>query len=72
MTTATMPRNRKANKPASAPAPTSDIHPAEAAGASVHNAIENGITKVSDTVCETATTIGSYAFNFVKGLVKGK
>ena len=44
-----------------------EIHPAERAGIAVHQAVENGIGAVTDTV---ATGIG-YAFGFVKGLVKG-
>ena len=44
-----------------------EIHPAEKAGIAVHQAVENGIGAVTDTV---ATGIG-YAFGFVKGLVKG-
>ena len=44
-----------------------EIHPAEKAGIAVHQAVENGIGAVADTV---ATGIG-YAFGFVKGLVKG-
>jgi len=52
-----------------APAPVKiiEIHPAEKAGIAVHQAVENGIGAVADTV---ATGIG-YAFGFVKGLVKG-
>ena len=45
-----------------------EIHPAEKAGIAVHQAVENGIGAVTDTV---ATGIG-YAFGFVKGLVKGR
>ena len=44
-----------------------EIHPAEKAGMAVHQAVENGIGAVTDTV---ATGIG-YAFGFVKGLIKG-
>lgn len=44
-----------------------EIHPAQKAGIAVHQAVENGIGAVTDTV---ATGIG-YAFRFVKGLVKG-
>ena len=44
-----------------------EIHPAEKAGVAVHQAIENGVATVTDTL---ATGIG-YAFGFVKGLVKG-
>ena len=44
-----------------------EIHPAERAGIAVHQAVENGIGAVTDTV---ATGIG-YVFGFVKGLVKG-
>ena len=44
-----------------------EIHPAEKAGMAVHQAVENGIGAVTDTV---ATGIG-YAAGFIKGLVKG-
>ena len=45
-----------------------EIHPAEKAGIAVHQAVENGIGAVTDTV---ATGIG-YAAGFIKGLVKGR
>lgn len=45
-----------------------EIHPAEKAGIAVHQAVENGIGAVTDTV---TTGIG-YAAGFIKGLVKGR
>ena len=44
-----------------------EIHPAQKAGAAVHQAVENGVEAVADGV---ATGVG-YVFGFVKGLVKG-
>ena len=43
------------------------IHPAEAAGMVVHQAVENGVVAVKDTVVGVFT----YATSFAKGLVKG-
>lgn len=44
-----------------------EIHPAEKAGIAVHQAVESGITTVTDGI---AVGFG-YAAGFVKGLVKG-
>ena len=44
-----------------------EIHPAQIAGAAVHQAVENGLATAADTV---ALGFG-YAAGFIKGLVKG-
>ena len=44
-----------------------EIHPAQKAGAAVHQAVENGLATAADTV---ALGFG-YAAGFIKGLVKG-
>ena len=44
-----------------------EIHPAQAAGAAVHQAVENGLATAAETV---AVGFG-YAAGFIKGLVKG-
>ena len=46
---------------------TPEIHPAQKAGAAVHQAVENGLATAADTV---ALGFG-YAAGFIKGLVKG-
>ena len=52
---------------ATTPMKVVEIHPAEKAGIAVHQAVENGVATVADTL---ACGIG-YALGFVKGLVKG-
>ena len=64
-TTTRKPATRKATPPVRVSTP--DIHPAEQAGMAVHQAVENGVSTVKDTVA----TAGSYVFGFVKGLIKG-
>ena len=44
-----------------------EIHPAQKAGAAVHQAVENGLATAAETV---AVGFG-YAAGFIKGLVKG-
>ena len=44
-----------------------EIHPAQKAGAAVHQAVENGLATAAETV---AVGFG-YAAGFLKGLVKG-
>ena len=44
-----------------------EIHPAQKAGAAVHQAVENGVATVADGLA----TAGGYVFGFVKGLIKG-
>ena len=48
-------------------AATPEIHPAQKAGAAVHQAVENGLATAAETV---AVGFG-YAAGFIKGLVKG-
>ena len=48
-------------------AATVQIHPAQKAGAAVHQAVENGLATAAETV---AVGFG-YAAGFIKGLVKG-
>ena len=43
------------------------VHPAQKAGAAVHQAVENGLATAAETV---AVGFG-YAAGFIKGLVKG-
>ena len=47
---------------------TSEIHPAEQAGMAVHQAVEDTVVAVTDTVVAGAGDV----FGFVKGLVKGR
>lgn len=42
-------------------------HPAHQAGAKIHEAVETGVTTIGTAVGTGAT----YAYNFLKGLVKG-
>lgn len=42
-------------------------HPAHQAGARIHGAVETGVATLGHTVSVGAT----YAYNFLKGLVKG-
>ena len=42
-------------------------HPAHQAGAKIHDALETGVTTLGSAVGTGAT----YAYNFLKGLVKG-
>ena len=44
-----------------------EIHPAQKAGAAVHQAVENGLATAAETV---AVGFG-YAAGFIRGLVKG-
>ena len=44
-----------------------EIHPAQKAGAAVHQTVENGLATAAETV---AVGFG-YAAGFIKGLVKG-
>ena len=50
-----------------AQAAVEEVHPAEQLGMAVHQAVEDGISTVTDGI---ATGAG-YVFGFVKGLVKG-
>lgn len=63
----TTSRKPATRKPAPVRVSTPTNHPAETAGMAVHQAIENGVTAVKDTVL----TAGGYVFGFVKGLIKG-
>lgn len=66
-TPARKPTPAKTKTKAPAPVKIIEIHPAEQAGMAVHQAIEDGVSVVTGAVGSGI----SYAFGFVKGLIKG-
>lgn len=77
--TSTQTRKPATRKAVPSPVPVlTEQHPAEKAGMVVHQTVEqvvgtvvNGVELSASVVKNVVFTGGEYAFNFVKGLIKG-